>query len=284
MSSGDLIAVTSVDGTEVFRVDSSGNLSTTGSVAATGAVSGATGTFTGTLTAPSLLVGADMWAATPGGASVLTHTFFDDFTADNIGASGWVVTEDDVACTQAIGDVLNGAMTLTCKATTDDNACQIIWAQETFRLTAGKRIWFETRLQSASGSVAQADWAIGLIEAEDLTGVADNMPANGVVFHKDDGAATYVLSSSDGGTNIQSGAAVGTIANATWVRLGFLFDGGASGSATITPYVDGVAGTAIASVTYATMAELAAFVMIRNGDATTTQSINVDYFKVVQER
>ena len=52
MAIGDLWAVQSLDGTEVANVDSSGNLSTTGSVTATsvvssGAVSGTTGTFSG---------------------------------------------------------------------------------------------------------------------------------------------------------------------------------------------------------------------------------------------
>lgn len=224
----------------------------------------------------------DMWAnCPPASQSVRLHTFFDDFFDL---AAAWTITEDDVADTQAVSDVVCGAVTLTCKATTDNDACQITWAQETFKLATGKRLWFEAVIRSASGDMVNSDWTVGLIEAEDLTGVADNMPANGVVFHKDDGAATFVLSSSDNGTNLQSGAAVGTIVNATDVRIGFYFDGGATGAATLTPYVNGVAGTPITAITYATMAELAPFLMVRNGDATTTQTLIVDYVKVVQER
>ena len=73
MSIGDLVAVTSIDGTtEVYRVDSSGNLSTTGSVSATsvvstGAVSGTTGTFTG-----SVLASAGLRVATTGTTAITT--------------------------------------------------------------------------------------------------------------------------------------------------------------------------------------------------------------------
>ena len=229
--------------------------------------------------------GVDMWADCPSeaSASVTTHAFFDDFTRATFSASEWVVTEDDAADTQLVNDALGGTVTLTCKATTDDDANQIQWKQESFRLTSGKKLWVEFMIKSASGDMVNSDWFVGLIETEDLTGVADNMPANGIGFHKEDGAATFSASSSDNGTNLQS-AAVGTIVNATYIRVGLKFDGGATGAATITPYINGVAGTPIASVTYATMAEVSAAFMVRNGDATTTQTLVVDYVKVVQER
>lgn len=236
--------------------------------------------------AGAIVGGVDMWATAPSKASgsVTTIEFFDDFNGATFDASNWVVTEDDAACTQAVGDALGGELTLTCKAATDDNACQVQWAQETFRLTSGKKLWVEFRIKSASGDMTNSDWFIGLAEAEDLTGVADNMPANGIGFHKDDGAATFKASSSDGGTDIESVAAAGTIVDATYIRLGLLFDGGASGAATITPYVDGVAGTALPAITYATMAEMSATLMVRNGDGVTTQTLVCDYVKVVQER
>ena len=213
-------------------------------------------------------------------SEVLSHEFMDDFFELS---TAWTVTEDDAACTQAVGDIQFGAVTLTNKASTDNNAQQIQFAQETFILVSGKRIWFEARIRCAAGSELQLDFFVGLAAAEDLTGVADNMPANGIGFHKEDGDAIIDVSSSDGGTNLQS-ANVGTLADNTWTVLKFVFDGGATGAATITPYVNGTAGTAIASVTYATMAEVAPIIMIRNGDATTTQKMEVDYVRVIQER
>jgi hypothetical protein len=235
---------------------------------------------TGTPTA-----GADMWATCPSklSASVLTHEFFEDFIEAQFSATTWVVTEDDAAATQAVSDGQHGVLTLTAKAATDNDGSQVTWATETFKLTSGKKLWFEARIKSSSGDMTNSDWFVGLAESEDLTGVADNMPANGIGFHKEDGAATFSASSSDNGTNLET-AAVGTIVDTTWIRIGLLFDGGASGAATITPYVDGVAGTPIASVTYATMAEMAPLFMIRNGDGVTTQTLDVDYVKVVAAR
>ncbi len=225
------------------------------------------------------VLGPAMWAGCPQSPAVLVHTLFDDFTALD---TNWTVTEDDVACTQGVLDVQHGVVSLTNKATTDDNAQQITWAQETFKLTSGKRLWFETRVKLSSADASNVDLFIGLAEAEDLTGVVDNMPANGLGFRKDDGDAQIDCCSSDGGTDT-SQANVGTLVADTWVKLGFYFDGGASGAGTVTPYVNDVAGTPI-TVTYATMAELAPMFMVRNGDATTQQILQGDYVKVVAER
>lgn len=230
----------------------------------------------------------DLWANAPSEMDpnpAVKHSYFNDFrhlTLDYDATNDWTMTEDDAACTQAISaDAVNGTLLLTNKATTDNNGQQIELQQESFKLAAGKPLWFEVRIKCAAGAT-EIDWAVGLIESEDLTGVADNMPANGIVFHKDDDDTNIDISSTDNTTNLQT-AAVAT-ATTGWVRLGFYFDGGATGAATITPYVDGVAGTPIAAVTYVTMAELAVAFMVRNGDNVTTQTMEIDYVKVVQLR
>lgn len=228
---------------------------------------------------------SDMWANCPSEAlaTMTAARFVDDFLTNQISATGWVVTEDDAADTQTIDDARYGVLTLTCKATTDNDACQVQWKYENFRLTSGKKMWVEFYIRTTAGSAAQMDWFVGLCETEDLTGVADNHPANGFGFYKDDGAATYKLCNSDNGTDTNSASAVGTFVDSTWVRLGIYFDGGASGTGTLTPYVDGVAGTAIVA-TYGTQTELSPILMVRNGDATTTQNLKCDWVKIVQER
>ena len=211
---------------------------------------------------------------------VVDSKYFEDFF--ELDAS-WTVTEDDAACTQAAQDEQFGVVLLTNKATTDDNAQQIQWANEFAKPTQGKRLWFEARINCNSGDVTNLDFFVGLAATEDITAVVDNMPANGIGFHKDDGDTNIDFSTSDGGTNIEQ-AAVATLANDTYVRLGFSFDGGATGSGVLTPYVDGVAGTQITTMTYATMAEIAPIIMIRNGDGTTQQKIKIDYVQVISER
>jgi len=212
---------------------------------------------------------------------VVDSKYFDDFF--DLDAS-WTVTEDDAACTQAAQDEQFGVVLLTNKATTDDNGQQIQWAQAFAKPTQGKRLWFEARVNCNGGDATNLDFFIGLAaDGTDLTGVADNMPSNGIGFHKDDGDTNIDFSTSDNDTHIQQ-AAVATLANDTYIRLGFSFDGGATGSGVLTPYVDGVAGTQITTMTYATMVEIAPIIMIRNGDGTTQQKIKVDYVQVISER
>jgi hypothetical protein len=229
------------------------------------------------------VLGESMWAGCPssGDGAVLSHVFFEDFIGAVFSASQWVLTADSTG-TAVIGDAQHGVCTITCAAASDNDGNQIIYAQETFRVTSGKKMWFEARVRCPAGDASNLDFFLGLAETEDLTGVADNMPANGIGFHKEDGAPAIALSSSDNGTNTEQ-AAVGTLADNTWIKLGFYFNGGASGVGTITPYVDGVAGTPIVC-TYGTMAEMAPIFMIRNGDGIVTQVLNVDYVKVVAER
>lgn len=232
-----------------------------------------------------------MWGNAPSPAQAdyetLVVEYFNDFVNEVYDfdvTNDWTVTEDDAADTQAItADTVPGILKLTQKATTDNDGGQVNYNFEKWKLATGKKLWFETRIRCAAGDATNLDFFVGLAEAEDLTGVADNMPANGIGFHKEDGDTNIDASSSDNGTNLQT-AAAGTLVDATWIKLGLYFDGGATGAATITPYVNGVAGTPIASVTYATMAELAPLFMVRNGDATTTQTLEIDYVKVVQLR
>jgi hypothetical protein len=218
----------------------------------------------------------------------VTHVLFDDFDLSAAAAAPlatWTVTETAGGCTQLLIDATGGVLQLTNEATTDNSGQQVQLIQESFRLTVGKKLWFEVRFRCPCADVTDLDLFLGLAETENITAVEDDMPANGVGFYKDDDAVgTIFLASSDNGTNIVSPAAVKTLVANTWTRLGFYFNGGATGAATITPYVDGVAGTPLTSITYATMVELAPIFMVRNGDATETQILDLDYFLAVQER
>jgi len=215
------------------------------------------------------------------------HVFFDDFTASVAAAAptlSWTNTKVGTG-TSVLGDVAGGALVMTCQATTDDSTELNYLQQETFRLAQGKELWYEVRFRCTAADVTNLDLSLGLIVTEDISAVADNMPANGVVFTKTDaGVGTIFLASSDNGTNIVSAASLKTLVTNTWTRLGFHFDGGATALASITPYIDGVAGTPITAITYGTMSELAPMFMVRNGDATTTQILEIDYVYVVQER
>jgi len=221
------------------------------------------------------------------GPPYLYHIFFDDFDrsiATALIELSWTNTKVGTG-TSVLGDVAGGALIMTCQATTDDSTEQNYLQQETFRLATGKRLWYETRFRCPCADVTDLDLSIGLIVTEDLTAVADNKPANGIVFIKTDaGVGTIFLNISDNNVDKVSPASIKTLVTNTWTRLGFYFDGGATGLATITPYVDGVAKQPITAVTYATQSEMAPFFLVRNGDATETQILQVDYVYVAQDR
>lgn len=207
--------------------------------------------------------------------TVKVHEFFDDFNTIDA-TNDWTETVVGTG-TQALSGT-NSSLLLTCQATTD-NACeQVEWARgECFLLAAGKTLWYEVYLR-ITGDV-QSEHAFGLFASEDLTAVADVKPADGIAFTTQDASLALTLTASKDGTNTGESAGVHTLVTATWVRLGFLVDGLTS----ITPYVNGVAGTAI-SATFCDDEELTPFFLVRNGDETTTQIMEIDYVRVAQLR
>jgi len=211
------------------------------------------------------------------------YEVFDDFLGDAF-TNRWTVTEDDAACTQAYTANPGGTVLLTNKATTDNNAQQIVYdrggaAYEPFKLAATKNLWYEARVKCAAGAT-EVDVVMGLINhGEDLTGVADNLAQDGVVIHKDDGATTVKCTASKDGANTSTNANIGTMTTG-WHTYGFYVNGVTS----ITPYFDGTADTALASTTIPDDEALTPFFLVRNGDAITTQTLEIDYVRCVQLR
>ncbi|KKM85347.1 hypothetical protein LCGC14_1290000, partial [marine sediment metagenome] len=178
----------------------------------------------------------------------------------------------------SIAATAGGVLLLTCQATTDDASEQLTHKGAGFLLAAGKTIWYETRLKIV-GDV-QSEHSFGLVaDGEDLTAVADVLPADGISFSTQDATLAAALTVSKGGTNTGAVAGVHTLVSGTYVTLGFLIDGVTS----VTPYVNGVAGTA-ATATIPDTEHLAPYFLVRNGDGTTQQVMHVDYVKVVQLR
>lgn len=206
---------------------------------------------------------------------------FDDFTEyDNTASVGnWTLTEVGTG-TDALSDATaGGVVVLTCQATTD-NACeQITHTGAPFKLAAGKTLWFEARVKF-TGDITQSEVSLGLVNSgEDLTAVADVIPQDGVSFSKQDGATTFTATASKNGTDTGAVSGVHTLVSGSWVTFGLLIDGVTS----ITPYVNGVAKTAL-TATICDDELLTPYFLVRNGDATTQEVLEIDYVRVVQLR
>jgi hypothetical protein len=228
-----------------------------------------------------------MWKYSPligyaGGISAAYELVDDFFTYDGTATVGnWLAAEAGGAGgTFALANTVPGGQLVNTRAATDDDdGGQISQVSAPFMLAADKKIWFECRFKLA-GDVAQSDVYIGLCSLnEDLTAVSDNLPADGVMIHKDDGAATLKLTASKGGTNTGGNANIGTLVLGAWTTVGFY----AGGVTKISPYVDGVIGSSI-TATIPDDTSLGVIIGVRNGDATSTEILTVDYVKCVQLR
>ena len=227
-----------------------------------------------------------MWAACPSrldpNFASVAHELFDDFTEyDNTATVGNWTPYEVGTCTDALSDAdPGGVVLLTCQATTDDACQQINHTGAPFKLAAGKTLWYEARVRF-TGDVTQSEFSIGLCNSgEDLKAVADVLPQDGISFSKQDAVAgTVNCTASKDGTDTGAVAAVHTLVSGAWVVFGFLINGVTS----ITPYVNGVAKTAL-TATICDDEQLTPYFLVRNGDATTTEILAIDYVRVVQLR
>lgn len=197
------------------------------------------------------------------------HTYWEDF--DYYTAGNWTVTETQAGATQALTDGDGGLLLLTNSAADDDlNALQKVG--ESFRFAAGKQLFFEARF--AVNDATQSDVVMGLQ-------ITDTTPLNvsdGVFFIKPDGAATvnFLVEKNNTAT---TASAIATMANNTFIRLGFWYDG----QAAVRYYVNGVYAGTSATTNLVDDEDLTVSFGIQNGEAAA-KTMTVDYIFVAKER
>lgn len=174
------------------------------------------------------------------------YGLIDDFISFN-DESPWIVT-NATAGTATLDDAKGGVLLLDSASSSDGQGVQMqlggATGSESFIPSAASKIYLEARVKLAdigtSGSDT-CDMFIGLAEV-DTTIIASgaNSTANHVGFEHvdDDGAVDF--HSEKAGTR-SSETSVHTLSDGTYVKLGFVIDGVSK----ITPYVDGIAKTAI---------------------------------------
>lgn len=201
---------------------------------------------------------------------------FDDFLTYTAGQ--WTVTNVGTTPTQALADVTGGVLQLTTVA----SAASSTYLQKvgaSFLPVAGKQLWFESRLRLSN--VADTLMVMGL----QLTDTTPLDATDGIYFIKPVAATATVdlICRKDATTGSISRAAVATLANNTFIDLGFYFDG----KRYLTPYVNNVAGTRIDLTTtlsaFLPDAQLRISMGLTNG-ASAAQNAQIDYIFVAQER
>jgi hypothetical protein len=202
----------------------------------------------------------------------LYHTFFDDF--DTYAAGDWTVTETQAGATQALTAGDGGLLLLTNSAADDDlNALQKNPAA--FLLVAGKKAFFRARFKVSDAT--QSDFVMGLQ-------VVDSTPldvTDGIYFLKADGStAVSVVCRKNATTGSTSASSIATVANDTFITLGWAYDG----IDKLYYEVNGnVVGSLDASSAYLPDTTLTVSFAIQNGEAAA-KTMTVDYVFVAEER
>lgn len=202
------------------------------------------------------------------------HQWFDDF--DDYTAGEWTITETGTG-TRAVGNLNNGVLVIT-NAAADDDANFLQWSGNTaagtvenWKFVSGKKSWFVARFKVSDAT--QSDVVMGL-QITDTTPLA---VTDGLYFLKADGSTTLNLLATLNSTSTTT--AVATMANDTYVKVGYFYDGGSN----IFAYLNDVrVGTSV-TTNLVTDEELTISFGIQNGEAVA-KIMSVDYIMVGFER
>lgn len=197
------------------------------------------------------------------------HTYFEDF--DYYTAGDWTVTETDAGATQALTDGDGGLLLITNTAA-DNDLVSLQKKGESFRFESGKALFFEARFKVSDAT--QSDVVIGL----QITDTTPLDVTDGVFFIKADGAATvnFLVEKNNTATTASS---IATMANDTYIRLGFYYDG----SSAVQYFVNGTYTGSSVTTNLPDDEDMTVTIAIQNGEAVA-KTMTVDYVYVAKER
>jgi hypothetical protein len=197
------------------------------------------------------------------------HTYYEDF--DYYVAGNWTVTETQAGATQALTDGDGGLLLITNTAA-DNDLVSLQKVGESYRFASGKELFFEARLKVSDAT--ESDVVIGL----QITDTTPLDVSDGVFFIKADGSTSVSLLVEKNGTATTT-SSVATMANDTFISLGFYYDGASS----IQYFVDGVVKGTSVTTNLVDDEDLTVSFAIQNGEAVA-KTMTVDYIFVAKER
>lgn len=202
-------------------------------------------------------------------AATIFHTYFEDF--DYYTAGDWTVTETDAGATQALTDGDGGLLLITNTAA-DNDLVSLQKKGESFRFESGKALFFEARFKVSDAT--QSDVVIGL----QITDTTPLDVTDGVFFIKADGAATVDFRVEKNNT-ATTASSIATMANDTYIRLGFYYDG----SSAVQYFVNGTYTGSSVTTNLPDDEDMTITIAIQNGEAVA-KTMTVDYVYVAKER
>lgn len=196
------------------------------------------------------------------------HTYFDDF--DTYTAADWTVTEVGIA-TQALNNVDGGQLLITNAAALNDSSFSQL-VGESFQFEAGKKLVFEARF--TVNDAIQTAFVMGL----QITDSAPLDVSDGVFFQKDDNDALLDFHVEKDNTSTDA-TGIHTMVNATFVKVGFAYDG----KSEIKYYVDDAHLGTLATTNMPDDEVLTISYGVDNGEAAI-KSMTIDYILAAKER
>lgn len=201
--------------------------------------------------------------------------FFEDFIRAVDETNDWAIVKDSSAAAAQVADALNGEYALTSQATTNDDGASIQTVQESWKLEDGKRLWFEAKVKVSDAD--DMDAFVGMSVNFTTNPEAALTAADRVGFQINDGAASILAKTEKNGTETSTDTGADA-ADATYVKLGFYFDG-----YNVHFYVNRFyVATHTANVPDDENLAIALFEL--SGSNSGTKSMTVDYVMVVKER
>jgi len=197
----------------------------------------------------------------------------------------WIQTEVTSGLTAKV-EMAGGALRVSSEASVaaNDGLC-VMYRDTPWTPTAGKRIWFEARVRMVNVSTAGAEdqFFVGLantMTAALSAGVVDDT-VDKIGWFRHDGTTVLKMSFITAKTTVEEITAdAATVADSTWINLGFVAD-----LTTVSPYVNGVVGTAHATTTkLPTAATGLGICYAAVSEGTTIGLLDVDWIKIAQLR
>jgi len=207
------------------------------------------------------------------GATIITTATSGISEIDYV--TNWAVSRVSTGSpTQVILNVAGGILCVTNgTADNDVHSCQL--TSETFMPTAGKKLWFKSRVKLPS-KVTQSDFYIGLMVAD--SSIVASSPADWITFKKDDGDA-YLDFSVKKDADPTEDTEITTLVLSTWYTLGFYYDG----VDRVNYFVDDEFMGSCVTDNLPDDEALCVTFLIQNGEAAASD-LEMDYIYVVQER
>lgn len=201
----------------------------------------------------------------------LLHTWFSDF--DNYVSGDWTKTGTGAAA--IISEDL-GIVKLTNSNVNGENTF-LQWAgnsggtKETWKFNANKQMWMKARFKLSDAT------ASGMVIGLQVTDTSPLATSDGAYFYKAKASTTLQFITTQNSTATTS--TVGTLANDTYVNVGFYYDGGSN----VFVYLNDRRVVTQASTNVPLTQTLTLSFGVENG-AAAIKTMSVDYLLVSEER